>query len=245
MSLAYNLSVVLFAWLRYIGYWLWAGHYYSYLWLCKTCSFSSWWWFIRRKSFLHSKNCFFFHPLRMMANLSIIVVICFLVICSLLYLLTRYWFVSCQQHMCQRFYLLCIYAVLADFELVMVPVLLYLALFVNLTLICSMSAAFVHWGYPAIQFSFNECYSEQVTVSISVLFTWDLCIYIILDEGYNILFVFGLNSNVCSHIACVRLSSEQVTYYLFFTCHLIVFYCICVLEFSSNLQCVLVRDAIF
>ena len=28
--------------------------------LCKTHSFSNWWWFIRPKSFLHSKNCFLF-----------------------------------------------------------------------------------------------------------------------------------------------------------------------------------------
>ena len=27
---------------------------------CETYSFSNWWWFIRPKSFLHSKNCFFF-----------------------------------------------------------------------------------------------------------------------------------------------------------------------------------------
>ena len=31
--------------------------------LCKTYSFSNWWWFIRRKSFLQSKKCFFIHPL--------------------------------------------------------------------------------------------------------------------------------------------------------------------------------------
>ena len=28
--------------------------------LCKTYSFSNWWWFIWPKSFLHSKNCFLF-----------------------------------------------------------------------------------------------------------------------------------------------------------------------------------------
>ena len=33
--------------------------------------------------------------------------------------------------MCHRFRLLCIYGVLADFEQAIVPVLLYLALFVN------------------------------------------------------------------------------------------------------------------
>ena len=41
-------------------------------------------------------------------------VICFLVIRFLPCLLTRYWFVSCQQHLCHRFCLLCIYDVLAD-----------------------------------------------------------------------------------------------------------------------------------
>ena len=61
----------------------------------------------------------------------IVLVICFMVICFLPCLLTRYWFVSCQQHMCHRFRLLCIYGVLADLKQVIVPVLLYLALFVN------------------------------------------------------------------------------------------------------------------
>ena len=56
---------------------------------------------------------------------------CFFVICFLPCFLTRYWFVSCVQHMCHRFCLLCIYGVLDDFEHVIVPVLLYLALFVN------------------------------------------------------------------------------------------------------------------
>ena len=53
-----------------------------------------------------------------------------------------------------------------------------------------------------------------------VYFTWVLCIntfislgYIILDKGCHILYVFGLNSTVCSHIVGVHLSSDQVTYY--------------------------------
>ena len=61
----------------------------------------------------------------------IVPVICFMVICFLPCLLTRYWLVSCQQHMCHRFCLLCIYGVFADFEQVTAPILLYLALFVN------------------------------------------------------------------------------------------------------------------
>ena len=81
-----------------------------------------------------------------------------LVICFLPCLLSKYWFVSCQQRMCQQFRLLCIYGVLVDFEQVIVPVLLYVALFVNKTLICSMSAALVHWGYLAIWLWFNGCW---------------------------------------------------------------------------------------
>ena len=46
----------------------------------------------------------------------IIPVICFLVICFLPCLLTRYWFVSCQQYICHRLRLLCIYGVLTGFE---------------------------------------------------------------------------------------------------------------------------------
>ena len=58
-------------------------------------------------------------------------VTCFLVICFLPCLLTRCLFVSCQQHICHRFRLLCIYGVLTGFEQVIAVVLLYLALFVN------------------------------------------------------------------------------------------------------------------
>ena len=53
---------------------------------------------------------------------------------------------------------------------------------------------------------------EQVTVSIRLFFTWVLCIYIILDKGYHNLYVFGLNSMVCSYIVGVHLSSDKVTY---------------------------------
>ena len=35
----------------------------------------------------------------------------------------------------------------------------------------------------------------------------------ILDKGYHILHVFGLNSTVCNHIVGVHMSSDQVTYY--------------------------------
>ena len=66
----------------------------------------------------------------------------------------------------------------------------------------SVAVAFVHWGYL-----------EQFMVSILLFFTWVLCIYIILDKGCHILYVFGLNSTVRSHIVGVHLSSDQVTYY--------------------------------
>ena len=46
---------------------------------------------------------------------------------------------------------------------------------------------------------------EQVTVSIRLFFTWVLCIYIILDKGCHIFYVFGLNSTVCSHIVGLHL----------------------------------------
>ena len=55
---------------------------------------------------------------------------------------------------------------------------------------------------------------QQITVSIRLFFTWVLCIYIILDKGCHILYVFGLNSTVCSHIVGVHLSNDQVTNYI-------------------------------
>ena len=84
-------------------------------------------------------------------------------------LLTRHWFVQCQQH-------------------------LYIGVILQ-----------YNSGSVAADF-------EQVTVSIRLFFTWLLCIYIILDKGCHILYVFGLNSTVCSHIVGVHLSSDQVTY---------------------------------
>ena len=53
---------------------------------------------------------------------------------------------------------------------------------------------------------------EQVTASIRLFFTWILCIYIILDKGCHILYVFSLNNTVCSHIVGMHLSSDQVIY---------------------------------
>ena len=84
-------------------------------------------------------------------------------------LLTRHWFVQCQQH-------------------------LYIGIILQ-----------YNSGSMAADF-------EQFTVSIRLFFTWLLCIYIILDKGCHILYVFGFNSTVCSHIVGVHLSSDQVTY---------------------------------
>ena len=53
---------------------------------------------------------------------------------------------------------------------------------------------------------------KQITVSVRLYFTWVLCIYIILDKRCHIVYVFGLNSTMCSHIIGVHLSSDQVTY---------------------------------
>ena len=53
---------------------------------------------------------------------------------------------------------------------------------------------------------------EQVTITIGLFFTWLLYIYIILVKGCHILYVFGLNSMVCSHIVGIHLSSDQITY---------------------------------
>ena len=114
--------------------------------------------------------------------------------------------------MCHRFPLLCIYSVLGDFEQVIVPVLLYLSLLVNKTLICSIQ----HHLYIGIILQYNSgsmaADFEQVTVSIRLFFTWVLCICIMLDKGCHILYVFCLNSTMCSHIVGVHLSSDQVTY---------------------------------
>ena len=111
----------------------------------------------------------------------------FPVICFLLCLLTRYWFLSCQQHMSHRFRLLCIYGVFADFEQAIVPVLLY-------------------WHYLLTRYWFAKCQEhlyieailqynsgsiaadlEQVIVLIRLFFTWVLCIYIILEKGCHFL----------------------------------------------------------
>ena len=53
---------------------------------------------------------------------------------------------------------------------------------------------------------------KQISISVRLFFTWVLCIDIILDKGYHVLYVFCLNSTLCSHIVGVHFSSDQVTY---------------------------------
>ena len=81
---------------------------------------------------------------------------------------------------------------------------------------------------------------QQVTVSTRLFSTWLLCIYmciyIILDKGCHIFYVFGLNS--------VQPHSRRAFGLVMLTC-VIVFYCVCVSNVSSNLQLVLAYDAIF
>ena len=82
--------------------------------------------------------------------------------------------------------------------------------------------------------------------SIRLFFTWLLCIYDILDNGWRILYAFGLNSTVCSHMVGVHLSSDQVIYDFMMNANLYnSFYCVYVSKVSSNLQYVLIYDTIF
>ena len=80
--------------------------------------------------------------------------------------------------------------VLADFEQVIVLVLLFLALFVNWTLICSMSAALGHWGYLSIilvqwLLTLNKSLFQYV-----YFFMWVLYIYIIIRVRVAIVCMF-------------------------------------------------------
>ena len=49
------------------------------------------------------------------------------------------------------------------------------------------------------------CLMETSRCFSTFIFTWVLCIYIILDKGCHILYIFGLTSTVCSHVAGVHL----------------------------------------
>ena len=109
-----------------------------------------------------------------------------------------------------------------------------------------MSAALVHWVILQYKSGFMTANFEQVTLSIRLFFTCVLCIYIILDKGCHILYVFGLNSTMCSDMVGLHLSSDQVTYDFMIDADFYnSFYCVCVSKVSSNLQCVLVYDTIF
>ena len=115
-------------------------------------------------------------------------------------LLTRHWFVWCQQH-------------------------LYIGVI-------------LHYNSGSMAATLN--------ISVRLFFTWVLCIYIILNKGCHILYIFGLNSTVYSNRVGVHLSSDQVTCYFMMDVDLyIVFYCDCVSKVSSNLPRVLPYDAIF
>ena len=52
----------------------------------------------------------------------------------------------------------------------------------------------------------------QISVPICFFSIWVLCIFIVLGKVCYILYVFDLNSTVCSHIVGVHLSSDQVTH---------------------------------
>ena len=101
---------------------------------------------------------------------------------------------------------LCIYGVLADFKQVIVP----------FSIVSGTDLFNQQHLYIGVILQYNSgsmaANFEQVTVSIRLFFTWVMCIYIILDKGCHILYVFSLNSTVCSHIVGVHLSSDQVTY---------------------------------
>ena len=124
VSSLYTISVVSFAWSRCIDCWLWTGHYFSFLFTVLFANLIM----ISSRSRAHVLLVLSCYPSALAADCEQVIVS---VICFLPCLLTRYWFVSCQQHMCHWFYLLCIDGVLTDFEQVIFLVLLYLALFVN------------------------------------------------------------------------------------------------------------------
>ena len=139
-------------------------------------------------------------------------VICFLVIRFLPCLLSRYWFVSYQQHMCPGFFsfafTLCWLTLsksLFRFYCIW-HCLLTGHWFVQCSRTCklglSRSIILVQW----LLLGTSHCFNRFV-------FIWILCIYIILDKVCYILYVFGLNSTVCSHIVGVHLSIHKVIYH--------------------------------
>ena len=70
-----------------------------------------------------------------------------------------------------------------------------------------------HLHYLFSCFSLMVSYRNKLPFQYVYFFSRVLCIYIILYKGCHVLYVFGLNSTVGSHIVDVHLSSDQVTYY--------------------------------
>ena len=101
---------------------------------------------------------------------------------------------------------------LTDFEQVIFPILLYLRCFLTSYWFVQFQQHF--YIVAVLQHNSGSMAAdfEKVTVSIRLVFTWLLCIYIILEKDCHILNVFGLNSKVYSHIVGVHLSIDQVTY---------------------------------
>ena len=128
VSSAYTIDVISFAWSR----WLWTGHCFGFCVYCVVYANQITFFSPSAAYVLLVLSCLL-NPSKLTADFKevIVLVICFLVVCFLPCLLTRHWFVSCQQHICHRFCLLCIYGVLTDFEQVIVLVLLHLVLFIN------------------------------------------------------------------------------------------------------------------
>ena len=141
----------------------------------------------------------------------IVPVICFLVICFLPCLLTRYWFVSCQQHVSSvlsPFLLRCVVYLWTGCCSSFIAAGTVCYLDIDLFTVSSTCTSGLSCSIILVQWLLVW----QVTVSIRLFFTWVPCIYIILDKVCNILYVFSLNSTVCSLILGVHLSSDQVTY---------------------------------
>ena len=154
------------------------------------------------------------------------------VICFLPCLLTRYRFVSCQQHKRHRFCLLCIYGVLATLNRSLFRFyciwncLLTRHWFVSSTCTLRLSCSIIlfQWLLLWTSHSFNTFIFHLGTV------------YLHHFIDCHILYVFGLNSTVCSHIVGVHLSSDQVSYYFMMDADLYnSFLLVCVLKVSTNL----------
>ena len=120
---------------------------------------------------------------------------------------------------------------------------LFPALFANQVLICFMSAAHVS---PVLSSLHLRCVGSTCTLGLSwgiisvqwlliwtshrfntFFFTWLRCIYIILDQGCHILYVFGLNSTVSAtwYVCICLVIRSLITLWYILTC-IIVSYCV-------------------